>query len=163
MAALNKLSHPDPSLACQLTEESSISCSNFWWTALWKTVVSYRSSPNWPLRAASAVPNWRNITRSGLGSPTSGLLHQSTLKPWKWRQNIRCSSCAAIKQVDGCRVRWQTTLTGLALVKATPEKAYLSITRVVPCSSFFFINGLWSQFIHEDENSSGLPQANLPG
>lgn len=34
-------------------------------------------------------------------------------------------------------------LTGLALVKATPEKAYLSTTRVMPCSSFFFIIGLW--------------------
>lgn len=33
-------------------------------------------------------------------------------------------------------------LTGLALVKATPEKAYLSTTKVVPCSSFFFIKGL---------------------
>lgn len=37
-------------------------------------------------------------------------------------------------------------LTGLALVKATPEKAYLSTTKVVPCSSFFFINGLQSEF-----------------
>lgn len=44
-------------------------------------------------------------------------------------------------------------LTGLALVKATPEKAYLSTTKVVPCSSFFFIKGLWSELsltLHEN-------------
>lgn len=67
----------------QLTEGSFISCSNFCWTALWKTLVSYRSSPNWPLRAASTGLSCRNMTRSGFGSPTSGCLHQSREKPWR--------------------------------------------------------------------------------
>lgn len=36
----------------------------------------------------------------------------------------------------------QVALTSLALVKATPEKAYLSTTRVTPWLNFSFINGL---------------------
>lgn len=36
----------------------------------------------------------------------------------------------------------QVSLTPLALVKATPEKAYLSTTTVIPCCSFSFIIGL---------------------
>lgn len=74
---------PDLHHTCQLTEGSFISCSNLVWTALWKTLVSYRSSPNWPLRAAWAGLSCRNITRSGFGSPTSGCLHQSRQKPWR--------------------------------------------------------------------------------
>lgn len=72
---------PDSYGTCQLMEESFISCSNCCWTALWKMLVSYLSAPNWPLRAASVGLSFRNITRSGLGSPTSGCMHQSRLKP----------------------------------------------------------------------------------
>lgn len=70
-----------PSITCQLTVGSSSSWSNLSWTASWKALVSYLSCPYWPLRAASAGLRFRNMTRSGLGSPTSGCLHQSTEKP----------------------------------------------------------------------------------
>lgn len=45
------------------------------------------------------------------------------------------------------RERSQTVLTSLALVKATPEKAYLSKTRVTPWFSFALINGLKNRML----------------
>ena len=69
---------------CQLS-----SWLNFWKfsaTFLWKSVCSYRSFPKSPLLAASSGLRVRYRTRSGRGSPESGVLHQSIVKPFN--QNV---------------------------------------------------------------------------
>lgn len=88
---------------------------------------------------------------------------QKHYEVWLWQSHIRLHApvqAEALKKTKkppsvtlDCMLQYRTdgwslksrinALTGLALVKATPEKAYLSTTRVMPCSSFFFIKGLW--------------------
>lgn len=66
--------------------------------------------------------------------------------PWGLTRGLRSDGSAPTGTAEPTwgtdYVPGRVALTSLALVKATPEKAYLSTTRVMPWLNFSFINGL---------------------
>lgn len=68
------------------------------------------------------------------------ILLTSTGRPWASQVNFSTMQNALPMRRRHCFA--VHSLTSLALVKATPEKAYLSTTRVIPWFNFSLINGL---------------------
>ena len=71
-------------------------------------------------------------------SSCSGDRENGTIEPWGADTEPMRTAESTRRKLHAGRV----ALTSLALVKATPEKAYLSTTRVTPWLNFSFINGL---------------------